>query len=488
MDISPGIARVRRIVVSPHFWAIVVLFAVITISHFHELVQHVPVLGHISTSVVFGMERHTEDRLLYILLVAYAGWIFGVRAGAIVLALATTSMVVRAAVISETPVDVLVETFTALLIGVLLLSLLWMWRRLLRDRATQEAALGQMRRSEENYRKLFQDASDAIWVHDLRGTITAANRAAAHMTGYSEEELLGMNVTQLLSQDAHELARRVKGKLMKSEPVEERYDQRVLRRDGTEAIVELTTRLIEDGEEPVAFHNIARDVTEERKMRDSMRFYLQKVLVAQEEERKRIACDLHDDAGQSLLVLTHRLDAIVSDPKIRLSEQVRQRLSQLHALAVETLGSLRRYAQELRPAILDDMGLAAALEWLADNLVMEDGIKADVQLDMPEQELSREAQLTLFRIAQEALFNIKKHAEASRVVIRLESGPAEVRMTVSDDGRGFNIPAHLGELSNAGKLGLVGMQERAQLLRGTLDIRSGPGRGTDIIVEIPLEG
>lgn len=341
--------------------------------------------------------------------------------------------------------------------------------------------------SEERYRELFQNTSDAIWIHDLRGNFTAANRACAKLTGYTTDELLSKNVNEFLSEDAHALASMIKSKLLKGEPVEPRYEQRLLRRDGTEAIMELTTCLIMQNDQPVAFHNIARDITQERKMRDSIRFYLQKVLAAQEEERKRIARDLHDDTSQSLLLLAHQLDAIASDSKNKLSQPVREKLTQLHSLAVETLGGVRRYAQELRPAILDHLGLVAALEWMADNLIAEDGIDVDAQVDLMGRDLVPEAQLVLFRIAQEALGNIKRHAEASRVVIRLESRAERIKMTITDDGKGFEVPLQLGKFSDSGKLGLIGMQERAQLLCGTLNIQSQPGKGTTVTVDVPLE-
>lgn len=221
-------------------------------------------------------------------------------------------------------------------------------------------------------------------------------------------------------------------------------------------------------------------------MRDSMHFYLQKILVAQEEERKRIARDLHDDTSQSLLLLTHQLDAIASDPKNKLTEPVREKLNQVYNLAVDTLGSLRRYAQDLRPAILDDMGLVAALEWMADKLITEDGIDTDVQIDIQRQDLPHEVQLVLFRIGQEALGNVKRHAEASKVVIRLESRAGEIKMTIVDNGKGL-AQIQVSDLSSAGKLGIMGMRERAQLLGGTLSIESELGKGTAVIVMIPLE-
>ena len=487
MGISFLTSKSKSIVLSPRFWIIVVLFAVITISHYHELLENLPVIGQVSTSVFFGLGQHTEGWLIYILIIAYSAWVFGVKFGGAVPLASSLAMLPHPIFISPSLRDVLWGSLTAVFVIVLLVTFIVASRRIRKERDGLQVAMTNLRLSEKNYRDLFQNASDAIWIHDLKGNITAANRASTKLTGYTADELLGKNVTEFLSEDAYSLATMVKRKLLKGEPVDDRYEQRIFRRDGTEGIVELTTRLITQNGQPVAFHNIARDVTQERKMRDSMRFYLQEVLVAQEEERKRIARDLHDDAGQSLLLLTHRLDAIASDPRNKLPKPVQEKLTQLHSLAVETLSGLRRYAQELRPPILDDLGLVAALEWMADNLITEKGIDVDVQPDVQGRDLPREAQLALFRIAQEALANIRRHAEASKVVIRLESGAGRIRMIITDNGKGFEVPVQISDFSSTGKLGLIGMQERAHLLRGTLSIQSELGKGTAVIVEIPLE-
>jgi len=484
MAVSP--LKFKSIVLSPHFWIILGLFAITSISHYHELLQNVPIIGQISTSGFFGLERHTEERLIYPLIIAYSGWVLGVKLGGAVLVASFMTMLPRAIFISPSLRDALFETFLAIFIGVLVLSFTGAWHRIREERDKLQVTMANLRLSEENYRELFQNASDAIWIHDLKGNVTAANKASEKMTGYTVDELLGKNVAEFLSKDAHALARVAKSKLLRGEFVE-RYEQRLFRMDGTEAIVELTTRLITQDGQPTAFHNIARDVTEEKKMRDSIRFYLQKILATQEEERKRIARDLHDDTGQDLLLLAHRLDAIASDPKNKLSKPIQEKLAQLRDLAVETLDGLRHYAQELRPAILDDLGLVAALEWMVDNLITEEGLDVDVQLDMQKRDLPHEVQLALFRIAQEALGNIKRHAEASKVLIRLESGAETVRMTITDNGKGFEVPARLSDLVSTGMLGLIGMQERAQLLRGTLSILSELGKGTTVIVEVPLE-
>jgi len=358
----------------------------------------------------------------------------------------------------------------------------------LQDITERKQAEEAVKQSERRYRDLFDSASEAIFIRDLKGRILEVNQAASDLTGYTVGELATMNIRQYLTPASFDIAMEMQRRQIEGATAGQRFELEIIRKDGVKAIIEVAIRLItgSGNGQPTGVQAIARDVTEERKMRDSIHFYLQKILVAQEEERKRIARDLHDDTSQSLLLLTHQLDAIASDPKNKLAEPVREKLNQVYNLAVDTLGSLRRYAQELRPAILDDMGLVAALEWMADNLIKEDGIDADVQLDMQRQDLPHEVQLVLFRIGQEALGNVKRHAEASKVVIRLEAGAGEIKMTIVDNGKGL-AQTQVSDLSSAGKLGIMGMRERAQLLGGTLSIESELGKGTAVIVTIPLE-
>lgn len=351
----------------------------------------------------------------------------------------------------------------------------------------EQASLTELLRlSEAKYRELFQDASDAIIIHDMEGNITDANKACEKLLGYSVDELVSKKASYFLRGDALALARQIREKLLSGGKIEQRYEQHLARRDGSEAIIEMVTRLITDNGKPVGFENIGRDVTDERKMRDNLRFYLKQVLQAQEEERKRISRELHDDAGQSLLLLIHRLDALASDPANKLSKQAKDKVTRLHGLAVKILDGLRRYAQELRPAILDHMGLVAALGWMAENLEREGRTKVKVDVSGTEFDLSPEIKLVLFRIAQEALNNVKRHSEATRVKVKLEYEPQKIIMTITDNGKGFEPPERLSDLASTGKLGLTGMEERAKLLGGTLQVQSTPGQGTTVTAELPL--
>jgi signal transduction histidine kinase len=234
------------------------------------------------------------------------------------------------------------------------------------------------------------------------------------------------------------------------------------------------------------FQYIARDVTEEKQLQENMRFYVHQVTRAQEDERKRIARELHDEASPPLLLLIQRLDTVSSGTRPKLSHSLKEGLEGLRSQAIEALETLRRCAQDLRPRILDDLGLVAALEWMTEDMVKSQGIDAHTKVMGVEQTLPVETQLLLFRIAQEALSNIRTHAEASRVVVKLEFGDNSIKMTVSDNGKGFELPERMGDLASVGKLGLAGMQERARLLGGSLEVESELGKGTRVEVETPV--
>jgi len=231
-----------------------------------------------------------------------------------------------------------------------------------------------------------------------------------------------------------------------------------------------------------------RDVEIQKAMRDSLRHFVRQVITSQEDERKRIAMDLHDETAQALLLTSQRLDRLVSRQGDRLPTEVATELRDLRCAAVGTLTDLRRLTQHLRPRVFDDHGLAAALEWLADCLLDEYGIAVSVDVDEPVPEQTPEAQLLLFRIAQEALRNAGRHSGATQVEVSLRGRRGRTTLTVSDNGRGFSLTRPLSELAKAGKLGLLGMDERARLLGGSLEIRSLPGRGTTVTAELPDKG
>jgi len=339
--------------------------------------------------------------------------------------------------------------------------------------------------SERNYRRLFENASDAIWTHDLVGNIIAANKASEELTGYSVEELTKMNARDFLSDESLALAGHLRRKLFQKETVEQPYEQRLIKKDGTEAILMVATSLVTENGKPSGFQHIARDVTKERWMQDNLRHYLQQITRAQEEERNRIARELHDDTAQALYALTRRVDNFVRSNS-NLPVDNAAFLKDLGEQISKVLQGVRRFSQDLRPSILDDLGLLATLRWLVGELKERCGIEAELRVLGVERRLAPHVELMLFRIVQEALRNIERHAEASKVKVETNFGEGEIRVSVSDNGKGFKLSGDLGDLPRVGRLGLAGMEERARLLGGRLRIQTEPDKGTTVMIEVPI--
>jgi signal transduction histidine kinase len=204
---------------------------------------------------------------------------------------------------------------------------------------------------------------------------------------------------------------------------------------------------------------------------------LKKVIGVQEEERKRIARELHDETSQDLATLLLSLETDLSGG----SEDLQQKLARMKVVTGRTLDSINRMILDLRPSVLDDLGLTSALHWVAESRLEPLGIDLTFTVSGEEHRLKPEIETTLFRIGQEAISNIARHAEANSVTIALAFDRASVCLDVEDNGRGFSL-----DDSADGTFGLLGMKERAALLDGAFTVRSEPGNGTRVAVRIPL--
>lgn len=224
---------------------------------------------------------------------------------------------------------------------------------------------------------------------------------------------------------------------------------------------------------------------ENARLYENLRFYVQRITRAQEEERKRVARELHDETVQMLVVISRRLDKL-SVLAEQLPEDAVEDLRMLQDLLRKTLRDVRRFVHNLRPSILDHLGLLATLRGLASDLEERDGIETEVTVTGEPRRLMPEEELILFRIAQETLNNVRRHARASRVFIQLDFGASDVHMLIKDDGRGFKVPDRIDDLMVTDKLGLVGMYERARIINGILTLRSTPGQGTVVELEAPV--
>ncbi|MBI3962064.1 MAG: GAF domain-containing sensor histidine kinase [Deinococcus sp.] len=213
--------------------------------------------------------------------------------------------------------------------------------------------------------------------------------------------------------------------------------------------------------------------------------YASRITQAQEDERQRVARDLHDDTVQRLIVLSRGLDEC-QEQLPRSPRSAVNTLERLRRELGEIIVSVRRFSRDLRPAVLDDLGLVPALDLLVNEYNTGNKGQATLLVGSNTRRLAPEAELALFRIAQEALTNVGKHAQASEVKVTLELGDGEVHLMVADNGQGFD-PAHRRPGPVAGtQVGLAGMRERASLIGGTLEVLSRPGEGTKIVAHVPV--
>ena len=435
-----------------------------------------------------GLSRYAVERTLFLIPIAYTGVVFGLRAGLISVAITLAIILPRVFLYSDYRVDAILETGAVTFLG--LLVNFWfeakrkentLYQKLI-DRL-EESERG-MSVSEQKYHYLFENASDAIWVQDVNGIFVDGNRAWEKLTGFSVEEVKGVHLAKFLSDDSLALAREVRNKLVSGEEFEQPYEQQFYVKGGLTKTVKMSTNAVMSGGRITGFEHVARDVTQEKQQQENVRAYIQQITRAQEEERKRIARDLHDDVSPDILILIQKLDNLASAQRLKLA-MVKENLEDIRGQAVKALEGLRATAQGLRPRIIDDLGLVAALEWIAEDLERDQGTIIQIDVTDIDRALTPEIQIVLFRIAQEALNNIRKHAKASNVIIRVEGGDNNIMMTVTDDGQGFEAPGKIEGMVSVGRLGLMGMHERARLLNGKLQIKSAPGKGTEITVRLP---
>jgi PAS domain S-box-containing protein len=334
--------------------------------------------------------------------------------------------------------------------------------------------------SETKYRGLFDTAGEGILVLDHSQRIVECNASAAALLRESPDNLYGMRLDEVVDRRA------ASALVAAASGADARFRGGIpLKGSGGEQVwVEpVCTPLA--GQEGLT-QVVLRNVTEQKRRQAELANYSAQVVGAQEEERRRLAQELHDETVQSLLLLCRMLDDSdvnrPADPVV-----LAQVLREAHSYTESLVQSVRALAWGLRPALLDDLGLVSALDQSLAELTSRCSIQGKLVLRGRERRLAAEVELALFRIAQEALHNVERHSGASCVQVGLRYGQSEARLVIIDDGVGFSPPEALGALANEKKLGLIGMQERARIVGGKVTIRSAPGRGTSVTVTIPSD-
>jgi PAS domain S-box-containing protein len=348
----------------------------------------------------------------------------------------------------------------------------------------QQVTAQQLRISEERYRGLFENSSDAILICSTTARIISVNQACEELTGYSQRELASTLIYDLFTGGSQEKIKQLFSEKLGRAPLGGAEEVHLTRKNGTEAYIELRVSPLLRKNLVIGLQVIAQDVTEEKLLRKNMEYYIKQVTRAQEDERLRISRELHDETAQVLATLSRGLDSLITGEK-KLSQPIKDSLKKLHEMADSALEGVRRFSQDLRPSILDDLGLVPALEWLITELENNYGMATKVGVTGKRRRLTPEIELTVFRIVQEVLSNIRRHSQASSVEMSLDFGADALTLVIIDNGEGFDIPPRTSDLALSGKLGIIGMRERARLVGGTLIVQSEKGKGTAVTLRIP---
>lgn len=339
-----------------------------------------------------------------------------------------------------------------------------------------------LQKSEEFSSNLLNKAPIPIISINQDTSIRYVNPAFESLTGFSSLELLGRKTPYpwWLGGTSKDTVIDYGKLINKRFRREERLFQK---KNGEQFRVETTAQEVHHNKELEYYLESWINITEQKQLRDNIDFYITQIISAQEEERKRISRELHDESIQPLFSVLTDIEAMRGKGK-RLSKDAIKQLENLKLKIDSTMRKLRRFSHELRPDLLDRFGLIPAVELLVEELNEVTAI--DCCLERPSQEckLSPETTLVLFRIIQESLRNIEKHSQASEAKVIIDFTDAKVKATIIDNGIGFKVPQMLNNLARKRKLGLLGMHDRARLVNGDFCLESRPGVGTKISIEI----
>jgi len=350
-------------------------------------------------------------------------------------------------------------------------------------RDTTESKLAEQRttESEYQYRTLVEQATDSIFIANFQGSFLVVNPAACKMSAYTEEELLGMRFHDLVIPDElkampFRLADIASGKTLTSE-------RKIRTKDGRIIDVEIAARITA----PNSFLAFVRDITERKnaenellKSRESLRMLTNYIANIREEERLKLAKEIHDELGQQLTVL--KMDVSVFGKKITAKDAVFDTgINEMLGSINSMIQLVRKITSELRPGMLDDIGLSATMEWYCDDFSKRTGIKTSFISDIPDDKFTEKLNINIFRIFQESLVNVEKHSGAQKADVSVAWRGQQLIVLIEDNGKGFDSSL----VTQDRTLGIQVMKERAMMMNGTYTINSIPGRGTVVEVSIP---
>jgi PAS domain S-box-containing protein len=342
-----------------------------------------------------------------------------------------------------------------------------------------------LRGAEHAYRVLIESMNEGALTLTKEKTILYANHCFARMVKRPLEKVIGSAFARFLS-----IKDRAALRSLLKRPQKSGSRIQVLLRagDGSQIPVHISIRqLPKDSSRGAIFGAVITDMTEARRTRELLRALSRRVVQAQEAERGHVALELHDNITQHLCGILFRFQALAS--QILDSDRPLKRESmRLHKMLGETADDVERISRDLRPGVLEQLGLVEALRVASTGFADRTGVSVKLVCNERAARPSADIELAIYRILQEALRNVEKHARARHVTVRLKQRGAFVQLVVKDNGCGFDPEHHPAGREGICGLGLLGMRERASYVGGALSIRSAPRTGTEVEARIPLSG
>ncbi len=354
-----------------------------------------------------------------------------------------------------------------------------------------------LRESEQTYRALFENAGDAIFLTDLEGDILQVNQKSAELLGFTRAELQTLSIQDITV--AEELAD-VSGNMerLKNGYRLMPYVRHYLKKSGEVLPTENNTVLVADADgKPKFYQNISRDISERIKAEQAQRQLLEEIRRSNEQmrdlalrlqevqdlERRELATVLHDRVGQNLTGLNLNLKILQNQLQPENKSEIHKRLSDSLMIVEETTHQIRDVMADLNPPVLDEYGLMAAIKWYSGDFSNRTGIATQVSGDKSDLQLEPSVEKILFRLVQESLNNVAKHAQASRADIGVRISSEMIYLTVKDNGQGFDTH-NIKEIASEPHWGLLSMQQRAASIGAELVIDSSVGAGTEVCVKV----
>ena len=343
-----------------------------------------------------------------------------------------------------------------------------------------------LRASEDKYRSIFENIQDVYYEVTLDGKILEISPSIEEVSIYKREEIIGHSLydTYVDPKKREEFVK----ELLKNGKVTN-YEILLKDKDDSQGYCSVTAKLVRDKHgNPIKIIGSMHNITERKQAEEQIHALTQELMKAQENERQMISCYLHDNMAQNLSALIIDCETLLDNqPSIR--PEIRQKVSEMSKMLRECIKEVRNLSYDLRPPVLDELGLVQTLFQYCDDFSEDNGINVDFHsAGIKDLKLDFDIEINLYRLIQEGLVNIKKHAAASHVTIRLVAAFPNIILRIDDDGIGFDVQKRMATITKEKRMGIRSMEERAKLLKGEMEIQSKPDQGTKISIKFPYKG